>query len=134
MAVNVVVALGTVAPLGLEGLALAITAGAWFEALLLLVLLARWLPEVELTGFLAAGLAFVVGAALAGLAAAVVRAGLLAVAGPAPGKAVLLVGSALAFAVGAVVYVGYSRLVRLPELGASLALIRTVLPRGRFSS
>lgn len=132
--VSVVVAVALVGLLQLDALAVGVVAGAWFEALLLLWLLARWLPEVDLGQLAKAAIVFIVGALAAGLAAEGARTLILGLAGPAPGKAVLIVDSALAVLAGGTVYVLYSRLLRLPELGESWELVRSALARGQHAA
>jgi len=131
--VSVVVAVGTAAlligPLGIFGLALGVTVASWVEALLLLAAF-----RYRHAGF---GLLHLGRAHLWYLAAAV-AAGLVAdraydlVAGdlpvdPAPLPAVLAL--AFAGAVGLVVYVALAALLRVPELGAIVRLLRAGLRR-----
>jgi putative peptidoglycan lipid II flippase len=127
--VNVVVSVATVGSLGLQGLALGIAAGAWFESSLLLVLLARRTPALELRSLLRAGGEFGLGAVLAGLAAALVLGAGSSLLGPV-GRLGLLVEAAVAFAVGGLVFAAYGWLLRIPELTGSLALLRSALRRG----
>lgn len=129
--VNVVVALATVGPLGLSALAVGVVAGAWFEALLLLVLLARWLPALDLPALGRAGFVFGAISLVAGAAAELVRLGSLHLLGPGPGKLAVIVYSGLAFAAAALAYAGLSRALHLPEFDQALGLARSALPRGR---
>jgi putative peptidoglycan lipid II flippase len=130
VAVNVAVAVALVGPYGLRGLAAAITAGAWVEALLLLVLLGRRFPEIHL-GALARSLAVVLpGALAAGLAALVVLAWLD---GPGPlaaSKVELAVQLVLAGAAAGGVFLAYAALLRLDELH-TLRLILAEVARPR---
>jgi putative peptidoglycan lipid II flippase len=130
VAVNVAVAVALVGPYGLRGLAAAITAGAWVEALLLLVLLGRRFPEIHL-GALARSLAVVLpGALAAGLAALVVLAWLD---GPGPlaaSKVELAVRLVLAGAAAGGVFLAYAALLRLDELH-TLRLILAEVARPR---
>ena len=116
VAVNVVVAVATVGPLGLRGLALAITLGAWAEVIVLLVLLERRIPAVRLAP-LARGLATLLpGAAAATVAAYAVHVWLD---GSGPGDASKLELAAqllVPSAVAAAVFLGIAVALRLPEL------------------
>ena len=134
VAVNVVVAVATVGPLGLRGLAWAITLGAWAEAAILLVLLQRRVPDM-LLGNLARGFgAFVPGAALASLAAFLA---LRLIDGPAAveaSKLDLAVQLAAAGGAGALVFAAYAALLRLEELRTLRLIVGESLPRAGGSS
>jgi len=131
VAVNVAVAVATVRPLGLQGLAVAITLGAWIEAAILLALLERRAPEIRL-GALARGLAAIVpGAALATLAA---FGALVVIDGPAvvaASKLELLVQVALATSAAALVFTGYAALLRLDELRTLRLILGELVMRRR---
>ena len=127
--INVVVSLLTVERLGLAGLALGIAVGAWFEATTLTLLLARRHTSIAVAPIVQGGLVSLVGALAAALAAAVV----LDLTPAFDGSAVV-VGLALALIVAAaaalLVYVAYSRIVRLPELPRTVGLLRSALRPG----
>lgn len=127
--VNIVVSLATVGSLGLLGLALGIALGGWFEALILLVLLRRRVPAFTLSPMLRAG-TFLVGALLAAAVAAGVATVLGTALGDVPpwGRAAVELGAGGLSAV--VVYLLYSRAVRLPELPRAIGLARSALRRG----
>jgi putative peptidoglycan lipid II flippase len=129
VAVNVAISLLTVERLGLAGLALGIAIGAWFEAVTLTLLLARRHPGIRAAPIVRGGLLSLVGAIAAGLAAAVV----LSLA-PAPDGGAVVLGLVLALTVASaaalLVYLAYSRLVRLPELPRTLGLLRAALRPG----
>lgn len=116
VAVNVAVAIVAIGPLGLVGLAWAITLGAWAEAAILLALLERRVPAIEL-GALARGLAaFLPGALAASLAALLA---LRLIDGPSAveaSKIELLVQLGVAGAAAALVFGAYAALLRLEEL------------------
>ena len=130
--VNIVVSLATYETLKLQGLALGIALGGWFEAIILTILLNRRTPAFALRPFLRS-VTFLGGAVLAALAA-------WAVAGVMPRITVdsvtislwvtavvqLLAGSIAAL----LVYLVYSRLVRIPELPRAIGLARSALRRG----
>jgi putative peptidoglycan lipid II flippase len=126
--INVVISLLTVERLGLAGLASGIAVGAWFEATTLTLLLARRHGTVGLEPIVSGGVVSLVGAAISALAAAAVL-GLT----PTLGDAVFL-GLALSLTVASgaalVVYLAYSRLVRLPELPRTLGLLRAAFRPG----
>lgn len=127
--INVVISLLTVERLGLAGLALGIAVGAWFEAVTLTLLLARRHGSISVAPILQGGLVSLVGA----LVSALVAAGVLRLAPPFEGSVVVL-GLALALTVASaaalLVYVAYSRLVKLPELPRTVGLLRSALRPG----
>jgi putative peptidoglycan lipid II flippase len=127
--VNVTISILAVGTLGIQGLALGIALGAWFEATSLALLLRRRHQRLALGSVARGGVASVAGALLAAVAAGAV---LLLDAVPAGvGRAAgLTLQLTLATVVGLGVYVLYSRLVRLPELSRSLDLFRSAV-RGR---
>lgn len=127
--VNVAVSITTVGPLGLRGLALGIAMGEWFEAAFLLALLARRAPGIDVGGIARFGAVSLGGGLLAGLTAAAVMQALLGVLGTAPGKLVMATESGVALAAAGLVFVGYSRLLRVPELAQTISLIRVALRR-----
>lgn len=127
--VNVVISILTVGRLGLAGLALGIAAGAWFESILLLILLDRRTPDFHLAPLARSACGFAVGAIAAGAAAA----GALGVAERVlvPGDKLVLLGEAgFAFALAGLVFAAYSWLLKIPELGGTLGLVRSALRRG----
>jgi len=127
--VNVVVSLLTVDALGIDGLALGIAVGAWMEAVVLALLLRRRHTAMDLTTIVRGGLASLAGAAIAALIAA----GLLALDLVPEGYGrvpTLLAQLILSAGVGLVVYLLYSRVVRMPELPRSIDLFRSAI-RGR---
>jgi putative peptidoglycan lipid II flippase len=129
VAVNVVISLLTVERLGLAGLALGIAVGAWFEATTLTLLLARRHASIRVTPILRGGIVSLVGAVVAALAAAAV----LSVAPTLDGSAVfvsLALALTIASAAALLVYLAYSRVVRLPELPRTVGLLRAALRPG----
>ncbi|HWH23991.1 MAG TPA: murein biosynthesis integral membrane protein MurJ [Candidatus Limnocylindria bacterium] len=129
MIVSVVIAVATVGALGLSGIALGMTVGAWLEAGLLAFLLWRRVPSAGLQHLPGALITFLGGALLAGGAAlAVVRLSdpLL---GADPGKLALLGQVLIATAAAGLVYAAYTRLLGIPELGQTINLIRSVRRR-----
>lgn len=114
--VNIFVAVLAVGPLGLNGLAWAITLGVWVEVAILLVLLERRFPTIRL-GALMRGLGtFLPGAAMATLAAFVA---LRLIGGIDPVSATKLELAAhvgVAGLAASVVYAAYAAVLRLPEV------------------
>jgi putative peptidoglycan lipid II flippase len=127
--VNVVVSVLTVGRLGLAGLALGIAAGAWFESILLLVLLARRDTRFRLGPFARAGVLDAAGALLAGGVAWLVTTGAEGAGLLTTGKLVDLVVGTIAFGTALAAYLLYSRLLGLPELAGSIALARSATLR-----
>jgi putative peptidoglycan lipid II flippase len=131
--INVTVGALAVGPFGLAGLAFAIAAGAWLEAAILLVVLRRRYPALDLA---AVGRTFA--RALAGtLVAGGLALGTLAVLdGPLPvdaGKVALLGRAVIAGGIGAVGYLAMSLLLRVPELPALLGVASGLVRRPRAS-
>ena len=129
VAINVVVSVTTVGPLGLRGLALGIAAGAWVEAAVLTVLLARRTAGLELGRLVLAALVFAVGSLLAAGAASWTLGVLGGLVGVTPGRLLVLVELVVATAAGATVYAAWCFLARVPELPYSLRLLRDTLGR-----
>jgi putative peptidoglycan lipid II flippase len=131
--VNVGLAVALVGPLGLPGLAIAIAAGAWAEAIVLLVILRRRMPAFALgeigRGFVAWGAAALFASVVAWLVLQVAA----GAAGPAPTKAALLGILAASGGIGGVVYLGAGVALRLPELGTIVGAMADLLRRPRRS-
>jgi putative peptidoglycan lipid II flippase len=127
---NVVISLATIERLGLQGLALGIAIGAWFEAITLTLLLRRLSDAVVVRPIVEGGAISFLGALLAAGAGAVVLAITADAVGGAGVVALLLQLGAASIAAGGV-YLLYSRLVRLPELPRTIGLIRSAMRPGR---
>jgi putative peptidoglycan lipid II flippase len=126
--INVAISVLTVSGLGLAGLALGIAVGAWFEAVTLTLLLARRHRSVAVTPIMRGGVISLVGAVVAAAVAAVV----LAVA-PAFGGSIavgLIVALTTASAAALLVYLAYSRIMKLPELPRTVGLLRSAIRPG----
>jgi peptidoglycan biosynthesis protein MviN/MurJ (putative lipid II flippase) len=131
MAVAVVVGLATVGSLGLSGIALGLSAGAWFEASALGILLWQRTPGAGLENVARPLVVFIAGAVLAASAAFVIVRLTDPLIGPDPGKIALL-GQVLAGGVAAAaVYALYALLLRIPELSQSISLALSILRRGK---
>jgi len=128
--VNVVISVATVGALGLSGLALGIAVGAWFEAIVLAVLLWQRTPGAGIETIVPPGINFLAGSALSAAAAFAVLRLLEPVFGLEPGRLLTFVEIVLASSAAALVYVAYSLVTRIPELGLSINLLRSAFGRG----
>jgi len=127
--VNVTISILAVGTFGIQGLALGIALGAWFEAITLTLLLRRKHASVAARSVVRGGALSLVGAVLAGLVAAVMLS-LGLVPDDLSRVLTLVLELVAASAAGLGVYLLYSRLVHLPELPRVIALGRSAL-RGR---
>ena len=130
MTTSIVVALATVGTLGLSGIALGLSCGAFAEATALGVLLWRRTPGTGLESVIRPFLVFAVGALLAGIVAELVVRLTDPLIGAEPGRLLLLVQVALASAAAALLYVVYTRLLRIPELQQTIDIARSFTRRG----
>jgi putative peptidoglycan lipid II flippase len=130
MVVCVVIGVATVGSLGLSGIALGIAAGGWAEASALGILLWRRTPGAGLESILGPLVMFIGGAVLAALGALVVVRLTDPIIGPDPEKVALLGQVVVATAGGAAVYAIYTRALGIPELGQTIALVRSLMRRG----
>src|SRR5262249_22633640 len=120
--VNVVVSVATVGTLGLAGLALGIALGGWFDTIVLSLLLWRRNHELQIRTVLNGSIIFGVGSVIAALGAfAVTRFG-HPIFGPHPARPLLIVQMIVAAIVAALIYLVYSRLMRVPELNRLVGL------------
>jgi putative peptidoglycan lipid II flippase len=131
--VNSSLAVLLVGPAGLPGLAMAIAAAAWVEAVVLLWLLARRRPGTALPGTARLGVTAGLASIAAAAAAFAVAAALASVLGHDPGKLPLLISTGLATAAGLAVYAVLAIALRIPELGTIVGVMRE-LARTRRSS
>jgi putative peptidoglycan lipid II flippase len=133
VAVNIVVANMLVGPLGLNGLAAAIAVGAWLETAILVVLLRTRTPDLG-PGLRHLGVVMVkttIVAVAGGAVAWGIDVWLTGLWGEAPGYLLLFVRAGLAVAVGGLVIVGGSLLLRLDELGTIVNVMLDVVRRRR---
>jgi putative peptidoglycan lipid II flippase len=128
--VNVIISITTVGALGLSGLALGIAVGAWFEAILLAVLLWQRTPGAGIETIVGPGINFLAGSAFSAAAAFAVLRLLEPVFGLEPGRLLTFVEVVLASSAAALTYVLYSVVTRIPELGVSINLLRSAFRRG----
>ena len=129
VAVNCTLAVVLVGPLGLPGIALAIAVAAWLEALVLLAILHHRLPHFELAGLGRVGLETVAGSVVAGLAAAVVLAGIASVLGGDVGRLGSVVELAVVSVAFGLVYGAFSLALRIPELPSIVGVMVDVFRR-----
>ena len=133
VAIDIVVGVVLVGPSGLTGLAVAVALGTWVEASLLLVILWRRVPGLEVVGVARTLLLSLAAAAVAALTATIVRD--LASAGPFDATTTLgaLAVAGLATAVGGVAFVGMSLVLRIHELPAAATVLLGIARRPRRS-
>ena len=129
MATSIVVGLATVGTLGLSGIALGLSCGAFAEATALGVLLWRRTPGTGLESVVRPFFVFAIGAVGAGIVAAIVVRLSDPLIGPEPGRLLLLVQIAAASGAAAVVYALYTRLLRIPELQQTIDIARSFVRR-----
>ena len=132
--IDLVVAVGTgvalVGSMGLSGIALGISAGAWVEALTLGFLLWRRMPAMGLQQVIRPLVLFALGAIIAGVVMLFAVRFTDSLIGVAPGKILLLGQILVVSALGGLTYAVYTRLLGIPELGQALSLVRSSLRRG----
>jgi putative peptidoglycan lipid II flippase len=127
---SIAISIALAPALGVVGLALGIAIASWLEAIILLVRLDRRLPTLDVAAIAAGGLLAATCSAAAGAAAwLVLEAGRLVV-GPAPGKIGIAGELVVVGLVSAGVYLGFARLLRIPEVPTIVRLLRSALGRG----
>jgi len=131
VAVNSTLAAVLVGPLGLPGLGLAIAVAAWLEAIVLVVLLKRSLPELEIRPIGSLALRSLVVAVGGGLAAAGVAAGLGLALGTDPSRVTLVVRMTIVGFVWLVTSAAISVVLRIGELPAMIGLMLDLVRRPR---
>jgi putative peptidoglycan lipid II flippase len=131
--INISLGVALVGSIGLPALGLAIAAGAWAEAILLLVVLRRRESGLDVLGILSVGLRSLVAA----VAAAAVAIGVVVVLGGNEaidrGKVFVLFQAGLATLLGGLAYVGIALALRIPELPSMISIV-TDLARRRGRS
>jgi putative peptidoglycan lipid II flippase len=125
--INISLGVALVGPLGLPALGLAIAVGAWAEAILLLIVLRRREPALDVRGILSVGARALIGAAVAaGVALAVA----IVVVGTTPGdKVSFLLGSAISAGAGGLAYLAVAFALRIPELPTMISIVTDVVRR-----
>jgi putative peptidoglycan lipid II flippase len=128
--INCSLAFVLIGPLGLAGLALAIAIAAWIEALVLLCLLKRRVPALELTGLARIAVEAALGTALATIVGLLATGAIEGFIGRTPGRILLTAeGVAVAAAFG-LTYLGISLALRIPELPTIVAVMVDLVRRG----
>lgn len=115
VAVNVVVGVALVGPLGLTGLAVAIAVGAWLETVALVLLLQRRMPHLGLGVVWVVMAKTAVASAAGALVAWAITIGLTNAWGATPGLALVFVRLCLATGAGGLVILGGSLALRIEE-------------------
>jgi putative peptidoglycan lipid II flippase len=132
--VDMFIAVGTglalVGSMGLSGIALGISAGAWAEAIMLGFLLWRRTPAMGLESVIRPLVLFAIGAIIAGVVMLFAVRFTDPLIGANPGKILLLVQIIGVSALGGLTYAAYTRLLGIPELGQAISLLRSSLRRG----
>ena len=128
--VNVVVSVLTVGSMGLAGLALGIAIGGWFDTIALSFILWHRAHAIQIRGIVGGTVIFTVGSVLSALTTlAVVHFG-VPIWGPTPGRLGLLGEMIVGTGAAGLIYLLYSRLMRIPEMSRTLGMIRAELRRG----
>jgi putative peptidoglycan lipid II flippase len=130
MVTSIVIGLATVGTLGLSGVALGLSCGAFAEAAALGVLLWRRTPGTGLESVIRPFFVFAIGSIGAAIVAALVVRLTDPLIGPDPGRLMLLAQVAVASAAAALVYIAYTRLLRIPELQQTIDIARSFVRRG----
>lgn len=130
MTTSILISLVTVGTMGLSGIALGLSCGAFAEATALGVLLWRRTPGTGLETVIKPFFVFAIGALLSAFVAAVVVRVTDPYIGPEPGRFLLLLQVTVASVAAALVYVVYTRLLRIPELQQTIDIARSFIRRG----
>jgi putative peptidoglycan lipid II flippase len=129
VAINCSLAIVLVGPYGLQGIALAIAAAAWIEALALVAILHHRLPHFELRGLVRVAIEAATGSVLAGAVAFLASGWLTDALGVHPGRLVLVGQVILVSLVFSLVYAAISLVLRIPELPSIVGVMADVLRR-----
>jgi putative peptidoglycan lipid II flippase len=130
MTTRIVVSLVTVGTMGLSGIALGLSCGAFAEAGALGVLLWRRRPGTGLESVVRPFFVFAIGALFAAIVAAIVVRLTDPLFDADPGRLLLFVQVAAASAAAALAYAAYTHVLRIPELGQSIEMARSFVRRG----
>jgi putative peptidoglycan lipid II flippase len=129
--VNVGLGIVLVGPVGLPGLAFAIAAGAWIEALVLLAVLRDRYPSLDLRSLFRVSVEAGVGSVAAAIAVLATVTALEGVVGTDPGKLGILFTMVVATLAGGAVYLGIALALRVPELPTIVAVMLDLVRRPR---
>lgn len=126
---NVSLSIALVGRLGLAGIGLAIVIGSWLEVGYLLVVLRRRVGGFDLAEVMGSGGLALVGAVIASAVAWAALGLAQRLVGSAPPKPVLLLELTLASGLAGLAYLGFSRALRIAELGTIVRLMSDALRR-----
>jgi putative peptidoglycan lipid II flippase len=129
--INTTLGVALVGSLGLPALGLAIAVAAWAEALLLLVVLKRREPALDVAGIGSVALRSLVGAAVAAGAVLLVLAGAGQVLPGEQGKVATLVVATLATIAAGLAYAAVALALRIPELPSMISIVTDLVRRRR---
>ena len=131
VAVNTILAVILGERLGLAGVGIAIAIGAWLEMLILLALLRRRIPELQLGPIFLVALRSLIATLVASAVAFAVRGGMALIGGSEAGLVELAVRLVVVGAVGLGVYAVLAALLRIPELPSIVGVMADLLRRPR---
>ena len=127
---TIALAVALAGSLGLAGLALSVALGAWLEALLMVAILGRRWPALDVASLARALLVALGAAVLAGAVTWVVWINVADIA-VGPARVALLLRLVVSTATGGLVYVASARVLRVPELDTIVTVVTDVVRRRR---
>lgn len=129
--INTTLGAALVGPLGLPALGLAIAVAAWAEALLLLVVLKRREPGLNLRGIASVGVRSLIGSVVAALVALGVLYGVGQLLAGEPGKVAIFLEAAAAALAAGLAYAAVALALRIPELPTMISIVTDLVRRRR---
>lgn len=129
VAINSSLAVVLVGPLGLQGLALAIAVAAWVEAVVLLSLLRRRRPGLNLMRIATMGALGTIATLVAAGVALLANLAAIDLLGRDPARLLLAVQAAGVAAIGSAVYVSMALALRIPELPSIVEVVTDLIRR-----
>ena len=129
VAINVGLAIVLVGRLGLAGIGLAIAVGSWVELVYLIVVLQRRVRAFEAGALAGAGGRYLAAALASSVVALLAMQLAVRGIGPAPSRPMLLLEVTIAGGLAGVVYLGLSRVLRVPEIGVVGRLLSSAFHR-----
>jgi len=127
--VNVTIAIVTIGPLGLPGLALGLAVGSWIETVILVAILRLRVAGFSVSELIDAGIRSGIAALVGGIVTFFVARGVETALGPTLSKPELAIQVVLAGGLGTLAVVGVAVVLRIPELPSILGLMRDALRR-----
>ncbi len=127
--VNVTIAIVTIGPLGLPGLALGLAVGSWIETVILVAILRLRVAGFWVSELIDAGIRSGIAALVGGIVTFFVARGVETALGPTLSKPELAIQVVLAGGLGTLAVVGVAVVLRIPELPSILGLMRDALRR-----